>query len=90
MALPEGSEVTVTPSNGTPEEAETETALEREIRWLTTRTPEEIERTREEISRTSRPPRPLPPGKTLEDVLREFWPRDETEEQVREALERLS
>ncbi len=83
--LPEGSEVTVevTPPGENP-------ALERAILWLTSRTPEEILKTREELTKASRPARPLPPGKTLTEVVQALWPGDETDEQVREALEKLS
>lgn len=85
VSLPEGSEVTVevTPPGDNP-------ALERAIRWLTSRTPEEIMATRERILKASRPARPLPEGKTLAEVVQGLWPGDETDEQVREALERLS
>jgi predicted DNA-binding antitoxin AbrB/MazE fold protein len=82
VSLPEGAEVTV--------ETKVETALEREIRWLTSRTPEEIEQARAEIMMKSRPARPLPDGKTLSDMVEGKWPGDETDEQVHEALERLS
>ena len=82
VSLPEGAEVTV--------ETKVESALEREIRWLTSRTPEEIEQTRAEILKKSRPARPLPEGKTLSDMVEGKWPGDETDEQIHEALERLS
>jgi predicted DNA-binding antitoxin AbrB/MazE fold protein len=85
MSLPEGAEVTVAVTP--PAE---ETPLEREIRRLTSRTPEEIIAAREELERISRPARPLPPGKTLSDMVEGKWPGDETDEQIREALERLS
>ena len=70
VELPEGCEVTVSPA---PPPAE-ESALEREIRWLTSRTPEEIMAAREELRKASRPPRPLPPGKTLSDMVEGKWP----------------
>ncbi len=85
VSLPDGCEVTVE----VPTPAE-ESALEREIRWLTSRTPEEIMKTRDELERISRPPTPLPPGKTLSDMVEGKWPGDETDEQIREALEKLS
>jgi predicted DNA-binding antitoxin AbrB/MazE fold protein len=82
--LPDGCEVTVeVPTTE-------ETPLEREIRRLTSRTPEEIMRAREEILKASRPARPLPEGKTHAEVVQALWPGDETDEQVREALEKLS
>lgn len=84
VSLPEGCEVTVEP------DARAETPLDREIRWLTTRTPEQIEAARERVLKASRPARPLPDGKTLADMVGGQWPGDETDDQVREALERLS
>ncbi|MEO2089728.1 MAG: antitoxin family protein [Gemmataceae bacterium] len=86
VELPEGTEVTVEPAVPPPPE----TPLEREIRRLTSRTQDEIMAAREEVQKASRPARPLPPGKTLSDMVEGKWPGDETDEQVREALERLS
>jgi predicted DNA-binding antitoxin AbrB/MazE fold protein len=83
--LPEGSEVTV--ETNPPEVNE---ALEREIRRLTSRTPDEIMAARERILYASPPARPLPEGKTHAEVVQALWPGDETDEQVREALEKLS
>ena len=88
VSLPEGCEVRVQPV--APADLETLTPLERELAWLTNRTPEEIEVSRLEVLRKSRPARPLPEGKTLSDMVEGKWPGDETDEQIREALERLS
>ena len=85
VSLPDGCEVTV---EVTPPEVNG--ALEREIRWLTSRTPEEVAATIERLDKISRPPTPLPPGKTLSDMVEGTWPGDETDEQIREALEKLS
>jgi predicted DNA-binding antitoxin AbrB/MazE fold protein len=85
VSLPDGCEVTV--EVPVPEVNE---ALERAIRWLTSRTQEEILAARERILKASRPARPLPEGKTLAEVVQGLWPGDETDEQVREALEKLS
>ncbi len=65
-------------------------ALAKVIAKLLNRTPEEIEAARARIFKASRPPRPLPEGQTLEDVLAGQWPGDETDEQVYEALRKLS
>ena len=64
--------------------------LAAELDWLANRTAEEKAQTLAELLAASRPARPLPEGKTLADVLEGQWPGDETDEQVREALERLS
>lgn len=65
-------------------------ALERVIAQMTNRTPEEIEETRARLFQEMEPPRPLPPGKTLADILYGKWPGDETDEEVLAALEKLS
>ncbi len=65
-------------------------ALAKAIAKLLNRTPEEVEAARVRLFKSSRPPRPLPEGKTLEDVLAGQWPGDETDEQVYEALRKLS
>jgi hypothetical protein len=69
---------------------EPEDRLEKEIAWLTGRTKEEVEETRRALLNASRPARPVPEGKTLADMVEGKWPGDETDEQVREALDRLS
>ena len=69
---------------------EPEDRLEKEIAWLTGRTKEEVEETRQALLSASRPARPVPEGKTLADMVEGKWPGDETDEQVREALDRLS
>jgi predicted DNA-binding antitoxin AbrB/MazE fold protein len=84
--LSEGSEVTVElisfPAGTQP--------LDREVSWLVSRTSEDIQRSRQEIQNKSRPPVPLPEGRTLADVVEGQWPGDETDDQIRVALERLS
>ncbi|MGH9753881.1 MAG: hypothetical protein ACREA2_13965 [Blastocatellia bacterium] len=65
-------------------------ALARAIDELLNQTPEEAEQARLELLRASRPPRPLPEGKTFFDVVCGQWPGDETDEQVFEALRKLS
>lgn len=88
VSLPDGCEVVFEP-----QAVEEPTALERAIAWaesLKSRTDEEIEEARRRIDARSPPPRPLPAGKTLEDVVVGTWPGDETDEQINEALKRLS
>lgn len=64
--------------------------LDQELAWLANRTAEDIERTRQELLNTSRPAQPIPAGKTLFDVVEGQWPGNETDEEIRTALERLS
>ena len=88
VSLPDGAEVTFEPRA-----AEEPTAYERGLAWaegLKNRTDAEIEEARRRIDALSPPPRPIPEGKTLEDMVMGTWPGDETDEQIREALERLS
>ncbi len=56
----------------------------------TNRTPEEVAAARARLIQASPPPRELPEGKTLEDVVMGKWPGDETDEQIFEALRKLS
>lgn len=73
------------------EEADTDPdALARAIARMRNRTPEEIAAAQQRFLQQSRPPRPLPEGKTLLDVVCGQWPGDETDEEVFEALRRLS
>src|SRR5262249_15733867 len=65
-------------------------ALTRAIDELLNQTPEEVEQARLELLRASRPPRPLPEGKTFFDGVWGKWPGDETDEQVFEALRKVS
>lgn len=77
------------PDNGTDDDTDPD-ALEKAVARLLNRTPQEVEAARARLFKASRPPRPLPEGKTLEDVLAGQWPGDETDEQVYEALRKLS
>ena len=60
------------------------------IARLKNRTPDQVAADCDRLLALSPPPRPLPPGKTLADVVVGMWPGDETDEQIREALEKLS
>jgi hypothetical protein len=64
--------------------------LELAVKRLTSRTEEQILADRERILATARPGRPLPEGKTLEDVVAGTWPGDETDEEIHQMLEELS
>ena len=66
------------------------TALEAEWKRITSRTPEQILADREAVMATAHRGRPLPEGKTLFDVIEGTWPGDETDEEIRIALERMS
>jgi len=65
-------------------------ALAEAIQKLLNRTPEEKEEARQRLLQRSRRARPLPEGKTFVDVVCGQWPGDETEEQILEALRKLS
>jgi hypothetical protein len=71
-------------ANGRPD------ALTLAVQRLTNRAPTEIIAEREQILKSARRGRPLPEGKTLLEVVEGSWPGDETDEEIRTALERLS
>ncbi len=75
------------PADSTPDGTD---ALAEAIRALVNRTPEQKLADRAEAMKYVRKGRPLPPGKTLDDVVCGQWPGDETDEQIFEALEKLS
>ncbi len=87
VQLPELAEVAFEPRLISPRP---NARLEKELAWLANRTAEEIEQTRQEILSASRPPQPIPAGQTLFDIVEGQWPGNETDEEIREALERLS
>lgn len=72
-----------------PEEQPEET-LEAAMDRLNGRTPEQIAAARKRILDATREPQPLPDGKTLVDVIMGQWPGDETDEEINEALRKLS
>ena len=57
---------------------------------MNSRTPEQILADRAEVFANSPPPTPIPPGKTLDDMVMGQWPGDETDEEIRLALKELS
>lgn len=89
----EGDKVQISLLNiirATPEEAEDPGALDRAVAKMMNRTPEEAEAARARLFQQSRAPREIPNGQTLNDVVYGKWPGAETEEEVLEALEKLS
>ena len=64
--------------------------FEEALAQVTNRTPEEVTAARDRLILASPPPRELPEGKSLEDVVMGKWPGDETDEQILEALRTLS
>ena len=60
------------------------------VALATSRTAEQIASARARVLGASPPPRELPDGKTLEDVIVGQWPGDETNDQILDALEKLS
>jgi hypothetical protein len=54
------------------------------------RSPEEKAAARARVLASVQPGRPLPPGKTLRDVIVGKWPGNETDEEIAAALEELS
>lgn len=65
-------------------------ALQLAIEKMRSRTPEQILADRERLYLSVRRGRALPEGKTLLDMVEGTWPGDETDEEIRDALERLS
>lgn len=57
---------------------------------MSNRSPEQVLAARESILAASTQPRDLPAGKTLYEVIMGTWPGTETDEQILEALDRLS
>lgn len=64
--------------------------LAQEIERRKNRTPEEIAAIRAEVMAGVRKGRELPEGKTLSDLVVGKWPGDESDDQIRVALEELS
>jgi hypothetical protein len=87
--LPDTQKYQMTLTSEETAEGDTET-LETAIAKMTSRTPEEIAAARERLLAASPQPRELPMGQTIFDAVMGKWPGDETDEQIFEALERLS
>ena|ERR1051326_986792 len=65
-------------------------SLEAAINRLNSRTPEEIASARKRLLEATPEPQPLPEGKTLAEVIMGQWPGEETDEEIFEALRKLS
>lgn len=63
--------------------------LEERIKAMRNRTPEQVAEVRERILATSRRARPLPLGKTLEDIIVGSLPDDKSEAEILAALDEL-
>jgi hypothetical protein len=73
-----------------PDEPAANTLLDEAISRMARRSREEVAQAQRRAMGTYPPARPLPPGKTLADVIAGQWPGDETDEQVQAALDELS
>lgn len=70
--------------------ADGEDLLAEAVARLVSRTPDEVIEARARAAQFVRPGKPLPPGQTILDAIGGKWPGDESDEQVAEALRRLS
>ena len=75
------------PEDSTPEDPD---ALTRALAKFTNRTPEEIAQAQAQAIRSYKPERELPAGATLLDVVSGKWPGDESEDEIAQALRKLS
>jgi hypothetical protein len=64
--------------------------LSQGLEWLTRRGPEEMRAARERILASAPPPRDVPAGKTVLDMMEGKWPGTETDAEIRDALNRIS
>jgi hypothetical protein len=70
--------------------AEAPDMLRQGMEWLTRRGAEEVRAARERILNSSSPPREVPAGKSVLDVVEGMWPGTETDTEIRDALDRIS
>ena len=89
LSIPGDQKYRMILSKETPVEEDVE-SLEAAIARMTNRTSVEITLVRERILAATPPPRELPEGETIFDVVMGKWPGDETDEQVLAALEKRS
>ena len=71
-------------------DAEVPDLLNQGLEWLTHRGPDEVRSARERILGASPPPRDIPAGKTVLDMMEGKWPGAETDAEIRDALDRTS
>jgi bifunctional DNA-binding transcriptional regulator/antitoxin component of YhaV-PrlF toxin-antitoxin module len=91
LGIHPGDEVCVRVESKTENNGNSEpTALALAIASMINRTPEQVAKDRASLMAMTSPARPLPPGKTLADVICGQWPGYETDEQIYAALEELS
>jgi hypothetical protein len=64
--------------------------LQQGLDWLTRRRPEEVRAASDRILGAAPPPRDIPAGKNLVDVVEGKWPGTETDAEIRAALDRMS
>lgn len=65
-------------------------AYEKVMARIANRTPEQIAEAQRRALASARPACPLPPGKTLADMVFGKWPGNETDEEIIAALKELS
>lgn len=65
-------------------------ALTQALAALKSRTPEQVAAARRQLYEAAKPPRPMPEGQDIFDVVGGQWPGDETDEEVFTALRKLS
>jgi hypothetical protein len=73
-----------------PKLSEEPSPLRQVVSEMTHRTPEQIAQAQARAMQTYLPRRPVPPGKTLAEIVSGQWPGQETDEQIKAALDDLS
>lgn len=71
-------------------EATEESALDRAVAAMTNRTPEQIAEAQARAIQSYAPKRLPPPGVSVFEVIAGKWPGDETDEEIKAALDELS
>ena len=76
--------------NGAPAPEEEQDLLTVAVARMTGRTADQIAEAQDRAAQFIRPGKPLPPGQTIFDAVAGKWPGNESDEQVDEALRKLS